>query len=37
MNKINCEYCHIATAEVETRYLKVCKNCIDEVVMDGYA
>jgi hypothetical protein len=36
MNKSNCEVCLRAPAEVETYYALVCKNCLCEVVMDGY-
>jgi|TARA_R100001163_G_C5059524_1_gene196224 hypothetical protein len=31
-----CEHCNKAVAEIETRYALVCKNCLSEVVMEGY-
>tara|TARA_R110002020_G_scaffold82443_1_gene204083 strand:+ start:1285 stop:1398 length:114 start_codon:yes stop_codon:yes gene_type:complete len=36
MEKITCEHCRKVEAEVETYYALVCKNCLPEVVMDGY-
>ena len=36
MEKIICEYCRDKMAEVETYYAVVCKDCLPNVVIDGY-